>query len=66
MGPKQEQLDLSISRIIDGISKHDLRSKKNTLLLVAGDHGMTDAGNHGGSSKELQSRVTICQAWFEA
>ncbi|KAA1065404.1 major facilitator super transporter protein [Puccinia graminis f. sp. tritici] len=59
MGPKQEQLDLAISRIFDGISKHDLRSKKKTLLLVAGDHGMTDAGNHGGSSKEELSTALL-------
>ncbi|OAV89434.1 hypothetical protein PTTG_05988 [Puccinia triticina 1-1 BBBD Race 1] len=59
MGPKQEQLDLAVARIFDSISKHDLRSNQSTLLLVAGDHGMTDTGNHGGSSKEELSTALL-------
>jgi ethanolaminephosphotransferase len=59
MGPKQEQLDRALERIFDNISQHDLQSKQNTLLLVTGDHGMTDAGNHGGSSPEELSTVSV-------
>ncbi|KAI9616299.1 hypothetical protein KEM48_005213 [Puccinia striiformis f. sp. tritici PST-130] len=59
MAPKQEQLDLAIHRVFDGITKQDLKSGQNTLLLVAGDHGMTDAGNHGGSSQEELSTALL-------
>jgi hypothetical protein len=29
----------------------------NSLLIVLGDHGMTEDGNHGGSSKEETDTV---------
>ncbi|PLW17035.1 hypothetical protein PCANC_09292 [Puccinia coronata f. sp. avenae] len=65
MGPKQEQLDRALERIFDNISQHDLQSKQNTLLLVTGDHGMTDAGNHGGSSpEELSTALLLASPCF--
>ncbi|KAG0148327.1 hypothetical protein CROQUDRAFT_41588 [Cronartium quercuum f. sp. fusiforme G11] len=51
MGPKQTQLDHTISRIYKKLSDDDTASGRKSLLVVAGDHGMTDAGNHGGSSQ---------------
>ena len=48
MIPKQREMDNIVSQIYEAIGKHDyLRS---TLLVLCGDHGMNDAGNHGGSA----------------
>ncbi len=48
MVPKQIEMDGIVQQIYTAMaaSKH-LRS---TLLVLCGDHGMNDAGNHGGSS----------------
>ena len=59
MGPKQEELDMALARIFNHISRQDRETNQNTLLVVAGDHGMTDAGNHGGSSIEELSTVRL-------
>ncbi|GAM86846.1 hypothetical protein ANO11243_048660 [Dothideomycetidae sp. 11243] len=48
MIPKQREMDTSVRMIWDAMvyQKH----MKDTLLVVAGDHGMNSAGNHGGSA----------------
>ncbi|ORX47161.1 alkaline phosphatase-like protein [Hesseltinella vesiculosa] len=56
MLPKQQEMDQAIESIYTLIAQQDAqRSKKDstakgTLLVVCGDHGMNEAGNHGGSS----------------
>ena len=48
MIPKQLEMDDVIQQIYEAIeTKEHLRS---TLLVLCGDHGMNDAGNHGGSA----------------
>jgi ethanolamine phosphate transferase 2 subunit G len=48
MYPKQKEMDGIVNKIYSAISsKEHLRS---TLLVLCGDHGMNDAGNHGGSA----------------
>lgn len=48
MLPKQQEMDDIVRRIYTAIeSQHHLKS---TLFVLAGDHGMNDAGNHGGSA----------------
>ncbi|KAJ5104042.1 hypothetical protein N7532_004571 [Penicillium argentinense] len=48
MLPKQREMDLIIQEIYEAIdSQPHLHS---TLFVVAGDHGMNQQGNHGGSS----------------
>lgn len=48
MLPKQKEMDDILRTMYEGIlTKEHL---KNTLLVLAGDHGMNDGGNHGGSS----------------
>ncbi|KAJ9571839.1 Type I phosphodiesterase / nucleotide pyrophosphatase [Nakaseomyces glabratus] len=44
MGPKHEEMDSIIRKLYDEL---DMQS---TLLVLMGDHGMNDLGNHGGSS----------------
>ena len=48
MIPKQMEMDNVVKQIYDALeSKDHLHS---TLLVLCGDHGMNDAGNHGGSA----------------
>lgn len=44
MKEKQEEMDSIIKKIYEKVSK------TNSLLVVMGDHGMNEIGNHGGSS----------------
>lgn len=48
MLPKQREMDSIVEEVYTAIKgkKH----LQNTLLVLAGDHGMNDGGNHGGSS----------------
>ncbi|CDK26215.1 unnamed protein product [Kuraishia capsulata CBS 1993] len=46
MAKKQGEMDDIVKKLYNEIVKKDPR----TLLIVMGDHGMNDIGNHGGSS----------------
>lgn len=52
MAGKQKEMNGIIERIYKEMSD-------DTLLLVVGDHGMNEAGNHGGSSSGETSAATI-------
>lgn len=47
MLPKQEEMDGIVEMIYNALATEDYH--KNTLLVLAGDHGMNAGGNHGGS-----------------
>ena len=48
MIPKQSEMDSIVKQLYEAMeSKTHLKS---TLLVLCGDHGMNDAGNHGGSA----------------
>lgn len=48
MLPKQIEMDGIVKQIYTAIDSQ--QHLKSTLLVVLGDHGMNDAGNHGGSA----------------
>ncbi|OAX81140.1 hypothetical protein ACJ72_04523 [Emergomyces africanus] len=48
MIPKQKEMDSIVKEIYNAIQSQDHLS--STLLVLCGDHGMNDAGNHGGAS----------------
>ncbi|KAI9672432.1 MAG: major facilitator super transporter protein [Trizodia sp. TS-e1964] len=48
MVPKQQEMDEIVELIYRALEKES--HLKSTLLVLCGDHGMNDAGNHGGSS----------------
>lgn len=48
MIPKQTEMDGIVNQIYDAMTTQD--HLKSTLLVLCGDHGMNDAGNHGGSA----------------
>lgn len=45
MVPKQTEMDSVVERVYRYVEQHP-----DTLLVVAGDHGMNERGNHGGAS----------------
>jgi len=47
MIPKQQEMDGIVGLIYEAMETEDFL--QSTLLVLAGDHGMNDAGNHGGS-----------------
>ena len=46
MKPKQMEMDDVLKRIYESV----LAKSENTLMVLLGDHGMNEIGNHGGSS----------------
>lgn len=48
MNPKQVEMDSIVQLVYEAIKVH--KRYQNTLLVLCGDHGMTDGGNHGGST----------------
>jgi ethanolaminephosphotransferase len=48
MIPKQREMDSIVKQIYTAMEIKN--SLKSTLLVLCGDHGMNDAGNHGGSA----------------
>ncbi|RKP14944.1 alkaline-phosphatase-like protein [Piptocephalis cylindrospora] len=70
MQPKQEEMDAVIDRLFRGLSppeNHPIEgsSPQGPLIILCGDHGMTDAGNHGGSSEaeSSTSMLFLHPAW---
>ncbi|KAA8563673.1 hypothetical protein MFRU_052g00500 [Monilinia fructicola] len=48
MIPKQREMDGIVQLLYENMETKDFLS--STLLVLCGDHGMNDAGNHGGSA----------------
>lgn len=48
MIPKQREMDSVVESIYTAMEKNE--HMHSTLLVLCGDHGMNDGGNHGGSS----------------
>lgn len=48
MLPKQQEMDGIVKHIYGAIESEE--HLQSTLFVLCGDHGMNDAGNHGGSS----------------
>ncbi|KAL1540788.1 GPI ethanolamine phosphate transferase 2 isoform X2 [Salvia divinorum] len=57
MSPKLMEMDRVIERIHSTLVQE--MKQRGTLLVVVSDHGMTDGGNHGGSSYEETDSVAL-------
>ena len=57
MIPKQHEMDGVVRQIYEAIRTE--ASLNSTLLVLAGDHGMNDAGNHGGSAPGETSAALV-------
>lgn len=49
MGPKQKEMDDIVRLIYKAMESNE--HLKSTLLVLCGDHGMNDGGNHGGAGE---------------
>ncbi|GAA5929886.1 hypothetical protein JCM10213_002814 [Rhodosporidiobolus nylandii] len=61
MPPKQREMDDVVKRIFAHLERRDMEDGKRSLLVVVGDHGMTEGGNHGGST-EPETSVALLLA----
>ncbi|KAG2200064.1 hypothetical protein INT47_007709 [Mucor saturninus] len=73
MKPKQREMDEAIESMYEIISKQDAdrmvhdSKAKGTLMVVCGDHGMNEKGNHGGSSiGETSAALVFLSPRFES
>ena len=57
MIPKQHEMDGIVKQLYEGLET--IEHLQSTLLVVCGDHGMNDAGNHGGSAPGETSPALI-------
>lgn len=57
MIPKQAEMDIVVRTIYHAIENQE--HLKSTLLVICGDHGMNEAGNHGGSSEGETSPALV-------
>ncbi|KAI1437765.1 alkaline-phosphatase-like protein [Xylaria sp. CBS 124048] len=57
MIPKQREMDGIVRQIYNALETHE--HLQSTLLVLCGDHGMNDAGNHGASSPGETSAALV-------
>ncbi|KAI2642568.1 alkaline-phosphatase-like protein [Xylaria nigripes] len=57
MIPKQHEMDDIIRQLYGAMETHE--HLQSTLLVLCGDHGMNDAGNHGASSSGETSAALV-------
>lgn len=64
MQPKQREMDSIVEDVYTAMESQEHLS--STLLVLCGDHGMNDAGNHGGaSSGETSAALTFISPKFQ-
>ncbi|KAG5678197.1 hypothetical protein PVAND_007890 [Polypedilum vanderplanki] len=51
-GPYHREMSRKLTEMNDVIKKYVETIDNDTMLIVMGDHGMTDSGDHGGSSDD--------------
>lgn len=59
MRPKQAELDAVLAGLYATLQASDAAAGRATLIVVLGDHGMADNGNHGGSSEPEVSTAAV-------
>lgn len=65
MIPKQHEMDAIVRQIYVAMGEHE--HMRSTLLVLCGDHGMNDAGNHGASSPgETSAALVFVSPKFKA
>lgn len=64
MIPKQKEMDFIVKQIYSSMEKEAHLS--SALLVLCGDHGMNDGGNHGGASAgETSPALTFISPKFQ-
>ncbi|GAA6004814.1 hypothetical protein JCM11491_002242 [Sporobolomyces phaffii] len=62
MRPKQQEMDRVFERFYKSMEERDARDGGKSLLVLIGDHGMTEGGNHGGSAESETSSALLLAA----
>ncbi|GAA6005439.1 mannose-ethanolamine phosphotransferase LAS21 [Rhodotorula paludigena] len=62
MPPKQREMDKVVKRIYERLEQRDFEDGERSLLVLVGDHGMTEGGNHGGSTEAETSAALLLAA----
>lgn len=57
MPPKQKEMDDLVRQIVE--AQEVMPHLRSSLMVLCGDHGMTDTGNHGGSSASETSTAML-------
>jgi len=52
VAPKLEEMDDIIKKIATKLFDRTTTNNEKSLLLICGDHGMSEAGSHGGASRQ--------------
>ncbi|XP_014661617.1 PREDICTED: GPI ethanolamine phosphate transferase 2-like [Priapulus caudatus] len=66
VGPKLREMDAVVAMIDEGLTKRDETCELPSLLVLCGDHGMSDAGSHGGaSSSEVETPLVFFSSVFQ-
>lgn len=65
IGPKLYEMDLVLKKIHSALMAKDEDPSFPSLIVVCGDHGMSEAGSHGGSSdEEVQTPLVLISSAF--
>ncbi|BGO98544.1 GPI ethanolamine phosphate transferase 2 [Rhodotorula toruloides] len=56
---KQQEMDRVAERIYRDLERRDAEDGQRSLLVLVGDHGMTEGGNHGGSTEAETSAALL-------
>ncbi|XVF17348.1 hypothetical protein REPUB_Repub10bG0113200 [Reevesia pubescens] len=59
MAPKLEEMDEVVKMIHSSPTQSQGKGQGRTLLMIVSDHGMTENGNHGGSSYEETDSIAL-------
>ena len=66
VGPKLLEMDHVITDIYSAMLRWDKQGEAPPLLVLCGDHGMSDVGSHGGaSSAETSTPLVFMSPLFE-
>lgn len=59
MKPKQREMDAVYERLFTRLGERDKVEGRKSLIVLVGDHGMSELGNHGGSSEGEVSAALV-------
>ena len=66
VGPKLLEMDHIINNIYNAMLSWDKKREAPSMMVLCGDHGMSDAGSHGGaSSSETSTPLVFMSPLFE-
>ncbi|XP_028909488.1 endosomal/lysosomal potassium channel TMEM175 isoform X2 [Ornithorhynchus anatinus] len=67
VGPKLSEMDNILKKIHTSLLAKESEASLANLLVLCGDHGMSDTGSHGGSSaEEVQTPLVFISSDFES